>query len=101
MAPVGALPASDSRSGHGPGRRERLVRARPVPRHRRGQAAAPDLNNLIVNGFGWLYQRTQNTVYWDGAEQIFAGGVAGAWLSGSKQFNENSTTSLQYLAYSR
>ena len=71
----------------------------PCPGHDDGQAPAPDLNNLVVNGFGWTYQQTGNTVYRDRAEQIFAGGVAGAWLNGTKQFNENYTTSFRYLAY--
>ena len=71
----------------------------PCPGHDEGQAPSPDLNNLVVNGFGWTYQQTGNTLYRDRAEQIFAGGVAGAWLNGSKQFNENYTTSFRYLAY--
>jgi hypothetical protein len=71
----------------------------PCPGHDEGQVPSPDLNNLIVNGFGWTYQQTGNPVYRDRAEQIFAGGVAGAWLNGTKQFNENYTTSFRYLAW--
>jgi hypothetical protein len=59
----------------------------------------PDLNNLIVNGFAWTYQRTGNTVYRDRADEIFAGAVANDWLDGSKQFNQHYTSSYRYLAY--
>lgn len=59
----------------------------------------PDLNNLIVNGFAWTYQRTGNTVYRDRADQILAGAVANDWLEGSKQFNQHYTSSYRYLAY--
>lgn len=60
---------------------------------------APDLNNLTVNGFAWTYQRTGNQAYRSRADQIFAGGVANAWLEGSKQFNQNYTSSYRYLSY--
>jgi hypothetical protein len=60
---------------------------------------APDLNNLTVNGFAWIYRQTGNAVYRDRADQIFAGGVANAWLDGSKQFNQQYTSSYRYLAY--
>lgn len=59
----------------------------------------PDLNNLIVNGFAWTYQRTGNAVYRDRADQIFAGAVANDWLEGSKQFNQHYTSSYRYLGY--
>jgi hypothetical protein len=62
-------------------------------------APAPDLNNLIVNGFGWVYRRTGDRVYLDRAERIFAGAVAKAWLEGSKQFNQQYASSFRYLAY--
>ena len=71
----------------------------PCPDHDEKQAPAPDLNNLVVTGFGWVYQQTKQTVYRDRAEAIFAGGVTQAWLGGSKQFNENYTTSFHYLRY--
>jgi hypothetical protein len=62
---------------------------------------APDLNNLVVNAFGWLYQQTGNAAYRDKGDQIFAGAVAKAWLGGSKQFNQEYTSSFRYLAYRR
>ena len=71
----------------------------PCPDHDEKQAPAPDLNNLIVSGFGWVYQQTKQTAYRDHAEAIFAGGVSQAWLAGSKQFNENYTNSFHYLRY--
>jgi hypothetical protein len=64
-----------------------------------GVAPAPDLNNLIVNGFGWVYRRTGDRAYLDRAERIFAGAVAKAWLEGSKQFNQQYASSFRYLAY--
>jgi hypothetical protein len=71
----------------------------PCPGYDEGQTLAPDLNNIIVTGFGWIYQQTKQTVYRDRAEAIFNGGVSQAWLVGSKQFNENYTTGYHYLRY--
>jgi len=64
-----------------------------------GTDPAPDLNNLIVNGFAWVYKQTGNTVYRDRADEIFAGAVAKGWLNGSKQFNQQYTSSYRYPAY--
>jgi hypothetical protein len=71
----------------------------PCPGYDEGQVPAPDLNNMIVVGFGYVYQKTGQTAYRDHAEAIFAGGVSQAWLTGSKQFNENYTTGFHYLRY--
>jgi len=71
----------------------------PCPGYDEGQVPAPDLNNIIVTGFGWTYQQTGQSVYRDHAEAIFAGAVSQAWLSGSKQFNENYTTGFHHLRY--
>jgi hypothetical protein len=60
---------------------------------------SPDLNNLVVNGYAWVYRQTGNAAYRDRADQIFAGAVDKAWLSGSKQFNQEYTSSFRYLAY--
>ncbi|PVE20440.1 hypothetical protein DC522_32380, partial [Microvirga sp. KLBC 81] len=60
---------------------------------------APDLNNLISSGFGWLYKMTGDATYKERGDKVFAGGVNGAWLDGSKQFNEQYASSLKYLAY--
>ncbi len=60
---------------------------------------APDLNNLIVNGFGFIYKLTGDATYKDRGDAVFTGGVDNAWLAGSKQFNEEYTSSYKYLAY--
>jgi hypothetical protein len=64
-----------------------------------GRGPAPDLNNLIVTSFGWLYKKTGDARYHVAGEQIFAGGVEQAYLTGSKQFNENYTAGFRYLDY--
>ncbi len=62
---------------------------------------APDLNNLIVNGFGFVYKMTGDLAYKQRGDQVFAGGVENAWLAGSKQFNEQYSSSYKYLAYTQ
>ena len=64
-----------------------------------GMEAAPDLNLLIAPVYAWLYHQTGNTVYRDRADQIFAGGVAGAFLSQGKQFDQNYRLSFEYLRW--
>jgi hypothetical protein len=66
-----------------------------------GPGAAPDLNNLIVNGYAWVYKQTGDVTYKERADAIFAGAVNGAWLSPTKQFNQVYANSLRYLAYRR
>jgi hypothetical protein len=61
-----------------------------------GPTAAPDLNNLMVTGFGWTYRQTNDPVFRDRGDQIFAGGVYGAYVQGSKQFNEEYSASFRY-----
>ncbi len=60
---------------------------------------APDLNMLIVNGFGFVYKHTGDETYKQRGDIVFEGAVEGAWLSGSKQFNQQYTTSYKYLVY--
>ncbi|HET7459452.1 MAG TPA: hypothetical protein VFJ74_17500 [Gemmatimonadaceae bacterium] len=62
-----------------------------------GMTPAPDLNNMIVSGFGWIYRQTGDTSYRTRGDEAFAAGVAKAWLDGSKQFNEQYTDSPRYL----
>jgi Ca2+-binding RTX toxin-like protein len=64
-----------------------------------GTNPAPDVNNLISPSFGWLYSVTGDATYKQRGDQIFAGGVNKAWLDGSKQFNQEYTTSYEYLGY--
>ena len=66
-----------------------------------GPGPAPDLNNLIVNGFGWVYRQTRDVTYRRRGDEIFGGAVTGAWLSPTKQFNQVYSSSYRYLAYTR
>jgi hypothetical protein len=59
---------------------------------------APDLNQLIAPAYAWLYRKTCDPVLLERVDKIFAGGVAGAWLSGAKQFNQNYCWSFTYVA---
>ena len=63
------------------------------------RSAAPDLNNMISSAYGWLGRKTGDASYYTKGDAIFAGGVAGAFLTGSKQFNQAYTSSYRYLAY--
>ena len=60
---------------------------------------APDLNLLIAPAYAWLYQRTGDTTYRDRGDQIFAGGVKGAYLEGAKQFNQSYMWSFDYVKW--
>lgn len=64
-----------------------------------GDGPAADLNGLIVNGFGFIAKQTGDASYFAKGDAVFAGGVAGAYLIGSKQFNQQYTTSYRYLGY--
>ncbi len=60
-------------------------------------AGSADLNLLIAPVYAWLYHYTGNPVYRDRGDQVFAGGVKKAWLSGYKQFNQNYRSSFEYV----
>jgi hypothetical protein len=62
---------------------------------------AADLNMLIVNGFGFVYKHTGDVTYLERGDLVFAGGVEGGWLEGSKQFNQQYASSYNYIAYTR
>lgn len=64
-----------------------------------GMEPAPDLNMLIAPAFAWLYHKTGETRFRDRGDQIFAGGVAGAYLSNGKQFNQNYRWSFDYVKW--
>ena len=64
-----------------------------------GSGPAPDLNLLIAPLYGWLYQQTADAAYRDMGDQIFTGGVQGAWLDGGKQFSQNYRWSFDYLKW--
>jgi hypothetical protein len=61
-------------------------------------AGQPDLNNLIVSTFGFVYRQTGDASYKTRGDAAFASGVAGAWYNGSKQFNEVYHNSFRYVA---
>ena len=63
------------------------------------RSGAPDLNLLIAPAYAWLYQRTGDTTYRDRGDQIFAGGVKGAYLEGAKQFNQSYMWSFDYVKW--
>jgi hypothetical protein len=69
--------------------------AQPFP----AKAGAPDLNLMIAPAYAWLYQMTGDTKYRDQGDQIFAGGVAGAYLGGGKQFNQNYKWSFDFVKW--
>jgi hypothetical protein len=64
-----------------------------------GQSTAPaaDLNNMIVTGFGFVGRQTNDASYFSRGDAVFSGAVYGAWLGGSKQFNQQYTSSYRYL----
>jgi len=63
-----------------------------------GTTPYPDLNGLIVTGYGWYYQYSGNATYKTEGDAILAGGNA-AYLDGYKQFNQTYTQSYRYLFY--
>lgn len=62
-------------------------------------AGAPDLNLLIVPVYGWIYAQTGDSTYITKGDQIFSGGVEGAWLAQGKQFSQNYRWSMEYLKW--
>lgn len=65
----------------------------------RDRALAPDLNLLIAPAFAWLYRHTGDRVYLDRGDQVFAGGVKGAYLGHGKQFNQNYRWSFDFVRW--
>jgi hypothetical protein len=63
------------------------------------QSGAPDLNLLIAPAYAWLWRQTGDDKYRERADQIFAGGVKGAWLEGPKQFNQSYMWSFDYVRW--
>jgi len=60
---------------------------------------APDLNNLIVTGYGWYARYSGDPTYKIRGDSIFTGGVLLSYLTGFKQFNQNYTQSYRYPFY--
>lgn len=59
---------------------------------------APDLNLLIAPAYAWVWQLTGDPKYQDMADQIFSGGVEGAYL-GPKQFSQNYKWSFDFVEW--
>lgn len=60
---------------------------------------APDLNLMIAPAYGWMYLKTREMKFLERGDDIFAGGVKGAYLSGFKQFNQNYWWSFDYVKW--
>lgn len=63
------------------------------------QSGAPDLNLLIAPAYAWLYRHTGDPLYRDRGDQVFAGGVKGAYLGHGKHFNQNYRWSFDYMKW--
>jgi hypothetical protein len=63
------------------------------------EGGQPDLNLLIAPAYAWLYRMTGDTKYRDQGDQVFVGGVAGAYLDGAKQFNQNYRWSFDFVKW--
>ncbi|MES3034531.1 MAG: hypothetical protein V4813_11105 [Gemmatimonadota bacterium] len=64
-------------------------------------APAPDLNMFFVGAYAWYGKHSGDTSYRTKADAIALGAIAGAWLNGTKQFNQFFYSSHNYLAYRR
>lgn len=60
---------------------------------------AADLNLLIAPAYAWIYHRTGDRKWAERADEIFRGGVEGAYLSNQKQFNQNYRWSFDYVRW--
>jgi hypothetical protein len=56
-----------------------------------------DLNNLITNGFGFVYRETRDGTYRERGDAVFNGAIYRGWIGASKQFNQQYTTAYRYL----
>lgn len=54
-----------------------------------GVEPAPDLNLLIAPLYYWLYSKTGEVAWRDKGDEIFNGGVNGAFFNTGKQFNQS------------
>ena len=63
------------------------------------QLPADDLNLLIAPAFAWYYLQTGDTTYRTRGDQVFAGGVTGAFLGNGKQFDQNYIYSIDYVTW--
>ncbi len=63
-----------------------------------GAPGAPDLNNLTSSGYAFVAKQTGDASYFAKSDAVFSGGVYGAWLYGTKQFNQEYTASYRFLS---
>lgn len=63
------------------------------------KAGAPNTSLLVAPAFAWLYRQTGDAIYRDRGDQIFSGGVTGAWLDGGKQYNQSYMWSFAYVRW--
>lgn len=64
-----------------------------------GPTPYADLNGMFLEAWGWYYRHSGDAAYRSQGEQILQGGVAGAWLQGTKQYNQHYMHSWRYLWY--
>lgn len=60
---------------------------------------APDLNMLIAPAFAWVYRMTGDVEYLERGDEVFNGGVAGAYLGQGKQFSQQYRWSFDYVRW--
>jgi len=65
----------------------------------RAKTGSPDLNLMLAPAWAWLWKRTGNDKYRIQGDQIWEGGVQGAYLEQGKQFNQNYSESFNYLKW--
>ena len=59
----------------------------------------PELNNLILNGYAWVFAQTGDQSAASRSDAIFKGGIEKSFLYGSKQFNQQYTTGWRFFGY--
>lgn len=59
----------------------------------------PDLNLLLAPAYAWIYRETHSPEYRRRADEIFQGGIDGAWLNNGKQFSQNYRWSFDYVRW--
>ena len=60
---------------------------------------ATDLDLLMVWPFGWYYKWSGDDLYRQHGDEVFEGGLAVTWWSGTKQFNQSFMRSYRYPFY--
>jgi len=64
-----------------------------------GMQPTPDLNNLIVPVYGWVFFMTGDEKYRTWGDEIFTSGVNTGYLGGGKQYSQNYRWSFDYLKW--